>query len=315
MWIGSVGWPGSRQNPLVNEALTWIAEIIARQDGVIHRHQALRAGISVGQIRHRVTTGRWQVIHPGVYRSADHDLTAAARVRAAGLWGGEHAYLAGHAAAWWWGLTPKAPATVELVIPRRENRRSRPGTRVVRRDLDWADRASLRAAKVTGLALSALCGATAIGAEGAALLDRALQVRVGFAEVRSAHYRTLGTRGSARAGELLRAAADRSAAASERLFIGLLKSAGLRGWQVNYPWNPTDDSTTIDVAFVAELVAIEIDGWAWHHQPDRFQRDRRKQNDLTRAGWTILRFTWFDLTNRPDGVIRDVQDAINRARA
>lgn len=211
-------------------------------------------------------------------------------------------------------MTPKPPPIVELVIPRRENRRSRPGTKVIRRDLDWADRASVRTAQVTGLALSALSGAAALGPDGAALLDRALQVRVGFAEVRAAHYRTLGTRGSERAGELLRAAADRSAAASERLFIGLLKKAGLHGWRVNYPWNPADGSTTIDVAFVREFLAIEIDGWAWHHQPGRFQRDRRKQNDLTRAGWTVLRFTWFDLTNRPADVIRDVQDAIARAR-
>lgn len=299
----------------MNETLSWIADIIARQDGVIGRHQALRAGMTAGQIRHRVTSGRWQVVHPGVYRSSDHSATVASRLRAAGLWGGDHAFLSGHAAAWWWGLTPKAPSVVELVIPRRQNYRSRPGTRVIRRDLDWADRSSVRAARVTGLALSALCGAAALGDDGAALLDRALQVRVGFAEVRAAHYRTLGIRGSARAGELLRAAADRSAAASERLFLGMLKSAGLTGWRVNYPWNPADDSTTIDIAFVAEFLAIEIDGWAWHHQPGRFQRDRRKQNDLTRAGWTVLRFTWFDLTSRPDDVIRDVQDAIARGRA
>ena len=75
---------------------------------------------------------------------------------------------------------------------RRENRRSRPGTRVVRRDLDWADRASVRAARGdrSGV-VGALWGRGARNRR-SGVADRALQVRVGFAEVRAAHYRTLG---------------------------------------------------------------------------------------------------------------------------
>lgn len=232
-----------------------------------------------------------------------------------GLWGGDNAFLSGLAAAWWWGMTATEPNDVEIVIPRNEHRRSRPGIRVARRRLAHADRASHRAAPVTGLALSALYGSIALGAQGPALLDRALQTRVAFDDVRAAHYRNLGNRGSERAGELLRAAADRSGAASERKFIGLLRAAGIRGWRVNYPWNPVDVRTTVDIAFVRELLAIEIDGWAWHHSPDRFQRDRTKQNELIAAGWTILRFTWFDLTERPDDVVRQVLGALRRAVA
>jgi very-short-patch-repair endonuclease len=39
-------------------------------------------------------------------------------------------------------------------------------------------------------------------------------------------------------------------------------------------------------------VAVEIDGFAFHHAPDRFQRDRTRQNALVGLGWTVLRFTW-----------------------
>jgi len=120
-------------------------------------------------------------------------------------------------------------------------------------------------------------------------------------------------RGSGHAGELIRAAADRSASAGERLFIGHLRAAGIRGWQANYPWNPSDDRTTVDIAFVRERLAIEIDGWAWHHTPQRFQRDRAKQNALVAAGWTVLRFTWFDLNDRPGDVVRRVRAALERA--
>ena len=159
---------------------------------------------------------------------------------------------------------------------------------------------------MTALGMTALVGSVVLGREGPALLDHALQNRLSFEQVRAAYYRNIGFAGNERAGELLRAAADRSAAVSERLFIKLLKDAGIRGWRINYSWNPAD-KRSIDVAFVREFLAIEIDGWAWHHTPDRFQRDRTKQNDLADLGWTVLRFTWFDLTQRPDEVVRRVR--------
>ena len=182
--------------------------------------------------------------------------------------------------------------------------------RIIRRDVAYQDRAWHRTVRVTGPALSALAASVELGADGPALLDRALQTRVGFADVRAAYYRSLGSRGSERAGELIRAAADGSSAASERKFVGLLRAAGITGWQLNYPWNAADPRTTIDIAFVSARLAVEIDGWAWHHSPGRFQRDRTKQNDLIRAGWTILRFTWSDLTDRPTDVIRQVRELL-----
>lgn len=316
LWCGqpSHQCASNPDDPVMNESLGWVADILARQDGVIARRQALQAGMSPAQVRQMVSTGRWETVQPSVHRSLQHLPGTAARVRSAVLWAGQGAALSGLAAAYWWGLTMVEPSEVEVVVPHRRNPGPRPGITVIRRDLPADDKASVRAAGVTGLALSALFGAVALEDQGAALLDRALQTRVSFAAVRSAHYRTLGIRGSTLAGELLRAAADRSAAASERLFIGLLKDAGIRGWRVNYPWKPADPRTTVDIAFVREMLAIEIDGWAWHTAPDRFQRDRRKQNEMTQAGWTVLRFTWLDLTSRPADVVREVRQALERAR-
>lgn len=290
----------------MDEAEAGVTEILARQDGVIGRQEALRVGLTPGQIRRRLDSGRWLTVHAGVYQSAQHPVTQPSRVRAAVTWGGEHAVLAGHAAAWWWGLTQITPPIVDIVTPPNEHRRSRPDIKVIRRRLDLQDSARLRGARVTALPMSALMGSVALGRDGPALLDHALQKRVSFDKVRAAYYRNIGYAGNERAGELIRAAADRSAAVSERLVIQLLKKADVRGWRVNHHWDPTD-GRSIDIAFVRELLAIEIDGWAWHHTPDRFQRDRDKQNDLTDLGWTVLRFTWFDLTQNPDGVIRRVR--------
>jgi len=56
-----------------------------------------------------------------------------------------------------------------------------------------------------------------------------------------------------------------------------------------------------------------VDGWAWHVDVERFQADRRRQNRLVAAGWTVLRFTWHDLTGRPAEVIAEIRVAVARA--
>ena len=68
----------------------------------------------------------------------------------------------------------------------------------------------------------------------------------------------------------------------------------------------------VDTAFPGRRVAVEIDGWAWHMDVDRFRADRHKGNALVRAGWDLLRFTWHGLTNRPDYVIAEIRAALDR---
>ncbi|MCW2529599.1 MAG: hypothetical protein JWM76_4459, partial [Pseudonocardiales bacterium] len=62
----------------------------------------------------------------------------------------------------------------------------------------------------------------------------------------------------------------------------------------------------LDVAFPHLRLAIEIDGWAHHSDVDRFRGDRTRQNALVSLGWTVLRFTWADLTERPEYVLATI---------
>jgi very-short-patch-repair endonuclease len=55
---------------------------------------------------------------------------------------------------------------------------------------------------------------------------------------------------------------------------------------------------------------IEIDGWAFHSDQERFQRDRSRQNRLVAAGWTVLRFTWSDLKDRPEAFVAAIRTAL-----
>lgn len=178
-----------------------------------------------------------------------------------------------------------------------------------RRDLATADHIPLRLLRVTDLPLTVLAAAICLGSDGSALLDRALQRHVRFPAVYRAHCRNLGCAGSAATYRLLAAAADRAASQAERLLVRLLRGHGISGWRVGYRHGPF----VIDLAFPAERVAGEIDGWAWHVDAERFAADRRRQNALVNAGWTVLRFTWADLENRGPRVVAEIRAALRRA--
>jgi hypothetical protein len=208
-----------------------IEGVLRRQAGTISRRQALAAGMSRSAVAVRVAEGRWRPVHPGVCLASTHDWTAETWVWAAMLWAGQPATLSGLTAAWWHGLLAEWPGVVEVTVPRRQRLGVRPNLLVRRRDLHPTDRQQRRGLMVTGQALTALEAAVALGHQGGPLLDRALQRTVRFDAVLEAHNRNLGRNGSASAGTLLVAAADRASSAAERLMIKVLRDAGLTGWE------------------------------------------------------------------------------------
>ena len=219
----------------------------------------------------QVPSGDWLRVGPRVYLVGGHARTGTSRVRAAGLWAGERGVVSGPAAAFWLGMLPTAPGWIEVTVPRGCGLRGHAGVRVRRRDLDPLDRKRSRGIWHTDRALTVLEAAIAVP-DGSAFLDRALQKHVPFVEVYGAYCRNMGARGFARVARLLTAAADRADSAAERIVINLLRAAGITGWQPGLPFH----QWKIDIAFSDARVAVEIDGWAWHTDVDRFRTDRHK---------------------------------------
>jgi very-short-patch-repair endonuclease len=117
-----------------------------------------------------------------------------------------------------------------------------------------------------------------------------------------------GRIGNSRLRLLAQSATDGAAAVSERRLHRLLRKAGLVGWYANHDvWVEGALVAVLDVAFPTARLAIEIDGWAYHSAADRFQRDRSRQNTLVGLGWTVLRFTWSDIVDRPHYVIATIR--------
>lgn len=158
--------------------------------------------------------------------------------------------------------------------------------------------------QVTALPLTAVEASVRRGG-GPKLMDTALQRHTNLRPLWNSHLRNKGRYGSPAARRLLQAADGGARSAAERLFAQLLRQAGITGWKANQRVAGYE----VDYVFEASKVAIEIDGLAFHSDPDDFQRDRVKQNALALAGWQVLRFTWLDLTEYPERVIAEVNRA------
>ncbi len=125
----------------------------------------------------------------------------------------------------------------------------------------------------------------------------------------------LGSRpGTASVRRLLSGVEAGARSRAERLAMTVLRRTGLRGWVWNHAVAlPGGGTALLDAALPQHRIAVEIDGRAFHVDTEAFQRDRTRQNALVALGWTVLRFTWWDLRNRPDYVVATVLAAVARA--
>ncbi len=151
------------------------------------------------------------------------------------------------------------------------------------------------------------------------LLDLALQRRwIGPADldVAVAKRAGVGSRGQRRLRDLsARAASGSRSEAEQRMGALLRRTSG--NWTANYAVR--DDAgrvlAEIDFADPGLMIAIEVDGRAFHSDRRSFERDRERQNMLILRGWMVLRFTWERIVKDPAGVIAEIEAVTALARA
>ena len=70
----------------------------------------------------------------------------------------------------------------------------------------------------------------------------------------------------------------------------------------------------LDAAYDEVLLAVEMDGSAWHGSREQRERDIRRDAPMATIGWQTLRFSFSRLTNAPDECRRDVRSAHSARR-
>jgi len=284
------------------------------QHGVFNYAQAREAGHSAAAIKRFVANGDWVALPGRVFARPGTPLTADAKDYAAWLGAGSAAVASGPSAARWHGWQVPGPRPC-VTLPSTMRGTRLPGVRLSYDDLPSYDIDFVDGILLTSRFRTVIDCLTLVRfPEALRLLDVALQQSWIEWDILCARVRgRTGRAGTPQLVRLIRAASVGTRSDAERRLVRLLRKAGQIGWQANVV--VTDHLGAIgevDIVFRACRLAIEVDGRAWHSAAERFQRDRTKQNRLVAAGWTVLRFTWDDLTRRPDQVIAIIRASLAR---
>ena len=277
---------------------------VLRREGVVVRraHPDL-----AGAIDWLVRGGRLRTVLPGVYAATEQADDFRVRVAALAQWSPD-AVVTGAAAA---RLTFWPSLAVDVVEVATTRRGSYPGfwlrNRAVPDEL-VAQRPGLRVAVPALAALDLSHGDTEP-------IDQVLRSRAATLDgLWRAFELTRGRRGNGQRLRHLIDSRDEPWSAAERLCHRVLREAGITGWDSNLPVRSGGRLYFLDIAFPGAGLVIEIDGRLHENDPDVFENDRWRQNDLVLDGWVVVRFTWTMLTKHPETVVETIRAALTVAR-
>lgn len=288
--------------------------LAAGQHGVLSRDQALETGLTERAIDRRVASGRWNVVHAGVYAPGPMSCSWHQRLMGAILSGGPSALASHRSAAVLWRLDGVEERPVELSV--KAGRRIRGAIVHRRRPTDDPAAAVLDGIPATGIDRTLLdLGAVMSPRRAGLALDDALRRRLTTLDaVREMVSGTRGRAGTRTLRQLLNARDDRDGILESRLESALLRLIRDRGLPIPVPQYRVMEGDSlvarIDFAYPWCRVGIEADGYRWHAGLERWKRDLRRENRLKVLGWTLLRFSWEDVHGRPGTVASHVRAAL-----
>jgi very-short-patch-repair endonuclease len=286
-----------------------LAQLAARQHGVIARRQASAAGVSSKAIEVRLRAGRLIPLHRGVYALGHRRLRSEGYWMAAVLAVGPGAVLSHREAAALHGLRPTNRARIDVTT---EADRCVPGIEVHRvRRLDPADVTTVSGIPVTTVARTLVDLADVVNAESLAkAMDEAeRQNRLDLRAIHTARTRTTGRNGPGpqRLTHALRELAAHGTTLTrsplEVAFQALINRAGLPKPRTNARLKGHE----VDAYWPDHKLAVELDGWRFHNTRRDFQRDRERDRELTAAGHKVIRFTHRDVHERPAHVVETLR--------
>jgi hypothetical protein len=294
--------------------------LAATQHGLVTAAQCRDLGVSRNTVQRLIARGTLAREAPSVYRVTGAPRTWEGRALAAALAAGPGALVSHRSAAHLWGLDGFGPpGRIEVTVARHARPARRSGV-VVHESLAMAlaDPRRRRAVPLTGPARTFLDVAS--GTNDLLVALRALDEtrRLGHAtwgelwEALLLHAAS-GRNGIVLARDALRRRNGRRVPDTEfaRLFLRLLDDAGLPEPESEVEVTVRGSRYRVDCAYVVPRIAIELDGRD-HLRPEVYDGDRARDNRLELEGWLVLRFTWRRFTSRPDEVVAEVRDALDR---
>lgn len=297
-----------------------VGAIAARQAGAFTRAQVLAVGGTDRMIRRRRDARRWTSRIQGVYELADHPRTWRRDLWVACLAPGRGAVVSHEAAAVLHGLATFRAGPVVVTVAHADTRLSALGTVHQSRRLYDDHITRLDGLPVTTVArtlidLAAVHRITRIELA----MDSALTSRACTIGDLTTTFDDLASRGRRGIGTIRRLLTSRQpgyvapSTMAESLLLRALRRGGLPRPTLQLPHPGDGIEGFVDAAYPAERLLLEADGRRWHTRERDFARDRARDIAATIAGYSTLRFTWADVSERPTWVADQVRAARGRA--
>lgn len=295
-----------------------IVERASRQGGYITRQQLLDAGHSESAIDRMVRSADLLVVSHGTYQvfpSEDHiDLMRGAVLTLPGA-------VVSHQSAAHLLEFPVLPALEPTVTVASHTTHKFPGVTVRRcHDLARSHLTTFQRLRVTNVARTTFDLAGILDYDEFDAIAESL-ILAGRMEPR--HLERIedelarrGKRGSRSVHDFVavRAGRDPKATTLERKARAALAAAGLPTPvpQFPIPWSP---GKRFDDAYPDATLALEWDSRAWHEQRAAMTSDRARDREAAMHGWFVARFTWEEVTKRPEQVGESVAFLLRHRRS
>jgi very-short-patch-repair endonuclease len=104
---------------------------------------------------------------------------------------------------------------------------------------------------------------------------------------------------------------ERTRSDLERDFLRLCRRHRIPKPEVNVRVGPYE----VDFLWRAARLVIEADSWGYHSNRAAFESDRARDVELTRRGFTVLRFTYRQVITGPETVATSIRAELRRALA
>ena len=277
------------------------------QHGVLSLDQLCELGLTASAVRNRVATGRLHRIHRGVYALVPRELLKREGLyMAAVLACGPGAVLSHRSAAHLHGLRNYGYHRIDVTVPKR-SQRTHSGVVVHRSTtLTEADVTIVNGIPTTTVARTLFDIAELITAR---QLERAFDQAdvmnaLDLNEINDQLARN-PTRPAAKAVKHLLKTHYIGSTPTENdfedAFLALTRSLKLPDPTPQFYIDPGDGEPPIraDFAWPDRKIVVETDGRRTHGTNHAFESDRRRDQRLIALGWTVIRTTWRQLTQRP----------------
>jgi Transcriptional regulator, AbiEi antitoxin/Protein of unknown function (DUF559) len=286
-----------------------IADLADAQHGVVSLEQLVMIGLSDTAVRKRAAAGRLIRLYRGVYAVGHRRLTIHGRWMAAVLAAGRGAAISHRHAAALHHLLPTPAGAIEVSSPTPGGRRPRPGL-VIHRNaaLREGDVEVVEAIAVTTVARTLRDLSPAVPVR---TLERVVEQaeRLGVLDVAA-----LGAAPPALRSVISAYEDTGTREELEHRLLSAVLAGGLPRPRANAVLDLPGGPLTVDLLWPEQRLVVEADSRRHHDTTVAFEADRRRDQRLAAAGYTVVRTTWAQVTRRPEELIATLAAVLDAKR-